>query len=626
MSKNLLHRACAQTLAAICLLFLLLSAISAQQNNSTRRFARTYDALHYVIRTSFDVPRKTVNGHVELTLKPLASGFKSIELDAADMKIEQVLNASGNPLRSIQQDGRLLITLDRAYTSSDSITVNIYYRARPRRGLYFVSAERESGIQRPAQIWTQGEPEDNHHWFPCYDFPDDKATTEQIITTGAGQIAIANGTLVGSAMKADGTRTFHWRMNQPHSTYLTSLIVGDYAKLSASYKDIPLEYYTYRGTEQVAQQAFGKTPEMMQMFSRALKYEYPFERYAQTIVGSFQFGGMENITATTYADSEILSVDMEGPDFITENLVSHELAHSWFGNLVTCRDWAHLWLNEGFATFMEAAFREEQNGREAYLELLQENARDYFSEDPSRRRHPLVNPRYPLSLDLFDETTYKKGAYVVHMLRETVGDEMFWKSLNVYLNKFKHDTVVSRDLQRVFESVTGRNLDWFFDQWVYQAGYPEVKVRANYDPARKELTLSVTQTQKPDGMTPQVFRLPVEIEIATATSTRTERVEINKRTESFSFKLDGRPRLIVFDKGARILKKIDFPQPRAMAAYLLIDGADVLEYQQAIKILSREREQKIAVSFFGLFREERLSNLGFHGFSVAGRMAEKSVR
>jgi aminopeptidase N len=225
------------------------------------------------------------------------------------------------------------------------------------------------------------------------------------------------------------------------------------------------------------------------------------------------------------------------------------------------------------------------------------NMRSYLSEDPSRKRHPLLNTRYPLSMDLFDETTYKKGAYVIHMLRETVGDEMFWKSLNVYLNEFKYGNVESRDLQRVFEKTTGQQLDWFFDQWVYKAGYPELRVRSSYNPASRQLTLTISQTQKADAITPSVFRLPVEIEIVTPTGARTERIEINQRTQTFNFQLDGRPTAVTFDKRASVLKKLDFPQPRAMAAELLIDGADVVAVkalQKFIKAAERQSDFEFA--------------------------------
>jgi aminopeptidase N len=562
------------------LAFLQIPEISGQ-NNVGRRFVRTYDVQHYIIRTKFDVRRKTVDGQVTISLKPLANGFRTFELDAEGMKIESVVTASGARLTSYQQNARLRISLDRPYASSETIAFTITYRTRPRRGLYFISARAEGGYVRPAQIWTQGEPEENHFWFPCYDFPDDKATSEQYITAPAGQIAIANGKLVESAANPDGTTTYHWSMEHPHSSYLTSMVVGDFVKLSDSYESIPVDYFTYRGTQAKATRAFGKTPQMMAWFSRRLDFPFPYSRYSQTIVANFDFGGMENITATTYADSEILAVADEGPDPITENLVSHELAHSWFGNLVTCHDWSELWLNEGFATFLEAAYREQADGRDVYLTLLQDDAREYFGEDSSRKRHPLVNPRYPLSMDLFDETTYKKGAYVVHMLRQIVGDEVFWRALNIYLNRFKYDVVSSRDLQHVFEEVSSKRLDWFFDQWVYRAGYPELKVRSSYDPANRLLNLTVAQTHKPHPTTPEVFRLPVEIEIETATGVLTKTVEIKSKTETYSFHLDGNPRLVVFDKNAGILKRLDIAHPRSTVAYQMIDGADINAYRKA---------------------------------------------
>lgn len=559
-----------------------INARSTRSNgNAPRRRARTYDVVHYIIRTRFDVPNKTVIGEVDVTLKPLSTGFHSFDLDAANMKIERVALSSGAILRSVMRPDRLHITLDHVYQPSDNITVKIKYRAQPVRGLYFISTSHDDGFERPAQIWSQGEPEDNHYWFPCYDFPDDKATSEQYITTGGNEIAISNGTLLETANNANGSRTFHWQMDQPHSSYLISLIVGDYAKLTDSYKNIPLEYFTYHGTENQARRAFEKTPVIMNWFAGVLGYDFPYNRYAQTIVGNFIFGGMENITATTFADTEILHVEDGTPDSSAVNLVSHELSHSWFGDLVTCKDWANLWLNEGFATFMEAGFREHQEGREAYLAELQEDAETYFQEDPSREHHPLVNPKYPLSMELFDSTTYKKGAYVVHMLRETVGDETFWKALNVYLNEYKYRTVDSRDLQRVFERVSGQSLEWFFDQWVYKGGYPELTVRSSYDPATRRLTLGVTQTQRAGYITPAVFRLPVDLEIVTDTDTRTERIDINRRTQDFSFQLDSRPRSITFDKGARVLKKLRIVRSQVMTALLIIDGADAIALRKA---------------------------------------------
>jgi aminopeptidase N len=553
---------------------------------------RTYDVLHYLIRTRFDVPQKTVIGDVTVTLKPLAEGFSSFALDASDMRIESVtLSPSGAQLRWSQPPDKLLIDLDRSLGPNDSLSVRIRYRATPRRGLFFVPAKPDRTFSKPAHIWTQGEPEDNHRWFPCYDYPDDKATTEQYITTGATEIAISNGALAETTTNPDGTRTFHWVMQQPHSTYLTSLVVGDYVKLTDAYEKVPLEYYTYHGTEKTALRAFSETPEMMRLFTRVLNYDYPYQKYAQTIVSAYFFGGMENITATTHSDSEILAPGDELPD-ATSELISHELSHSWFGDLVTCKSWKELWLHEGFATFMEAVFKEHKEGRDAYMLQMRENERLYQLEDQSRYRRPIVFDRYRHPAELFDATLYQKGGFILHMLRETVGDEIFWKSLNKYLDEHKYGNVETADLQRAFERTSGKRLDWFFDQWVYKAGYPELRVRHTYQPGSKQLTLTVEQTQAPDAMTPAVFRLPVEIEIATASGTRTERIEINSRTQVFNFRLDSKPLMIRFDKRASIIKKLSFPQPESMVAYQLSHSTDALGRMQAAQTLARIRSRR----------------------------------
>ncbi|PYS53262.1 MAG: hypothetical protein DMF68_00085 [Acidobacteria bacterium] len=534
------------------------------------RAPRTFDVLNYTIRTRFDVPNRTVIGDETVTLKPLASGFKSFDLDASSMKIETVtLGDSNTMLQWTQPPDKLSIALDRAYGPTDSISIRIRYRATPHKGIYFIQQTRGgSEMAKPAQIWSQGEPEENHYWFPCYDFPDDKATSEQYITTSADQIAISNGSLLETINNPDGSHTFHWKMDEPHSSYLISLVVGNYAKLTDTYKNIPVEYYTYPGTEQQARNAFSKTPEMIRLFSEKLNYEFPFNRYAQTIVANFIFGGMENITATTHADTEILGYSGTKETAVsTTNLISHELAHSWFGDLVTCKDWSQAWLNEGFATFMEAVFREHEAGREAYMAEMHSNMLLYFLEDSFRYRRPIVYDRYRQPIDLFDSTLYKKGALILHMLREEVGDEMFWNSLNKYLNENKDKVVQTSDLEHAFEETTGKKLDWFFDQWVYKAGYPELRVRSFYNAATHTLALNIAQTQLPEAMTPAVFRLPVDIEFETAKGKRTEHILINERQQRFSFKLDSKPVAINFDKDERILKKLDFPQQMPRPAF-----------------------------------------------------------
>ena len=312
-------------------------SISAQTAKQNFNRVRTYDVQHYTIRVSFDRASKTVFGDTTVQLKPLQNGFNQIELDAANIKFDSVkLESNNKDIAFKTADDKIYLTLDKSYAPNETIAVRFKYSAKPRKGVYFVEAQIEDGrVVRPAQIWTQGEPEEARHWFPSYDFPDDKATTEQYITVGAGEMAIGNGEPLETIENADGTRTFHYKMAVPHSTYLTSFVVGNYVKVSDSYKDIPLAFYMYPGSEAVARSAYGKTKDMMRVFEELTRINYPYKKYDQTVVANFTFGGMENITATTMADTEIF---LNAPNEV-EDLVSHELAHSWFGNLVTCRNW-----------------------------------------------------------------------------------------------------------------------------------------------------------------------------------------------------------------------------------------------------------------------------------------------
>jgi len=542
-------------LFAFFLFFICAFSISAQTSKPNFNRARTFDVQHYILQVSFDRTNKIVFGDAIVRLKPLTDNFNQIELDAAEMKFESVkLESETKDLQYRLAGEKIYITLDKSYTTSDLISIRFKYSVKPSKGIYFVRADVEDGkVVRPAQIWTQGEAEEAHHWFPSYDFPDDKATSEQFITVEKDETAIANGERLETTENANGTKTFHYKMTVPHSTYLTSFVVGKYSKISDSYKSIPLGFYLYPGKESFAQKSFGKTKEMMRVFEELTKINFPYNKYDQTVVANFNFGGMENITATTMADKEIFT----NPPGIVEDLVSHELAHSWFGNLVTCRNWAELWLNEGFATYMEAAYREKKYGRADYLRKIRENAELFFVDETiNRNRHGLYNLSARPDDSIFDTTTYQKGGAVIHTLRETIGTENFWKAVNLYLTRHKFQNVETPDLQKVMEEVSGKDLNWFFAQWVYGGGYPKLNITQIYNAATKSLDLTVTQTQDSDKITPEAFILPMEIEITTTKGTKIEKLEIRKREEFFSLNVDEKPAKIVFDKEEKIPLKI----------------------------------------------------------------------
>jgi aminopeptidase N len=546
----------------LTLAFVFSIAAQTSQNNFNR--IRSFDVQNYIIRTNFDRTNKTVFGDTTVLLKPLKNDFKSFEFDAVNLKFESVkLEISNTELTYKTANNKIFITLDKPYSSSDTISVRLKYSAQPKKGIYFVDEQRENGsILRSSQIWTQGEPEESRHWFPSYDFPDDKATSEQFITVEKDETAIANGELLETIENTNQTKTFHFRMSAPHSTYLTSFVVGTYAKVSDSYKNIPLGYFVYTDRTAIVPKAYGRTKDMMRVFEELTKVNFPFNKYDQTIVANFTFGGMENITATTMADTEIFLADFEFGKSAVEDLVSHELAHSWFGNLLTCKNWAELWLNEGFATYMEAAYREKTYGRNSYLSKIRSNAEQFMIDDLiNKKKHGLFNTSAGNVEGLFDNptTTYQKGGAVIHTLRETVGTENFWKAINIYLTRHKFQNVETGDLKKALEEVSGMNLDWFFLQWVYGTGHPKINVKQFYNPQTKVLDLTVSQVQSSGNLTPAAFTLPMDLEITTAKGAKTEKVEIKKRIERVSIKLDGKPSKIIFDKDEKIpLKRVKY--------------------------------------------------------------------
>lgn len=546
----------------------IVSVGSAQTAGRDFNRAQTFDVQHYILRVSFDHAKRTVFGDTTVTLKPLNNGLTNLRLDAANLSFYSItVEGVDKQLKYKTSNDTVLIDLDRAYKEGETISLRLKYTAKPKKGVYFIDEEKdEEKIVHSAQIWTQGQPDEAHHWFPSFDFPSDKATTEQIITVEKSNTVIGNGELVERRENVDGTATFHYRMTLPYPTYLVSFVVGRYARVSDEYRKIPLGYYVYPGTERIVPLAFGKTKEMMTIFESLTKIDYPFNKYDQTIVSGFTFGGMENITATSLADSEIFLANLDFVRGNVEDLVAHEIAHSWFGNLVTCRNWAELWLNEGFATFMEAAVREKMYGRADYIRKINVDANSFIVDDAViPKRFGLFNQTAAEVDKLFERpaTTYNKGGAVLHTLREQVGDEAFWKAVNIYLNRHRLGSVESTDLRKVMEETSGQKLDWFFEQWVYGTGYPKLEVKQTWNADSKTLTLDVSQTQKIEKLTTAAYRLPMEIEIKIGDSTETKKIEITKRTEAFKFKLSSEPTSVTFDKNSRIpIKSLKVETPR----------------------------------------------------------------
>jgi aminopeptidase N len=581
---------------------------------------RTYDVIHIKLELNLDERQKTVDGKVTTKFAPLRPNLNEFVLDAAEMKIKRVYLADGRELKfnfdTLAQ--KLKIYLDRSYSFKDTLSVIVeYFVSNPRKGLYFIQPD-SAYPDKPYQIWSQGQPEDNHYWFPCYDFPNDKATSELIATVKKNFVVISNGKLLSVSDDAKkGLRTYHWYMDKPHSSYLISIVVGEYVKLQDYYLDIPLEYYVYKSNAKYAKLSFEKTPDIMKFFSEKIGYKYPYNKYAQTIVEDFVYGGMENITATTLTSSTIHD-ERAHLDVSSDGLVAHELAHQWWGNLLTCRSWEHAWLNEGFATYFTALYFEYAKGKDEFQFNVYNMQRSARFADMTNKK-PTVWNRYFDPTDVFGPHIYQRGGAILNMLRFVLGDELFWKAINYYAHKYAFQNVETNDFKIAIEEATGYNLKWFFDQWLYKAGYPIFEVKYSYDDSKKLLKLEVEQIQPGDSLTPEVFKTPVDVEIATKSERKTFRIFIDKRKETFEFEVSDKPLMVIFDKGNWILKELYFDKSKDELIYQAQNASEMIDRLVAVQELGKmssdpdvvELMKKISRSNeFYAVRQEAINNLG----------------
>jgi len=544
----------------LCVAISLAAVASAFAQSSFDR-PRVYDVVNYTIRVGFDAPKKTVDGDTTVTLTPLSAPLTSVDLDAVDLEFTSVrVDGESKELQYKVGVGTVKVELGRTLRPGDKVAIRFKYTiTNPAKGVVFIAASAPSDpTKHPAQIWTQNEPEDARYWFPSFDHPSDKATTEEFITVPKNETAVGNGSLVDSKNNPNGTITYHYKMDKPYSTYLMSFVVGDYARLEDKHGSVPLGFYAYRDRQKVAGTAFSRTKDMMGAYESLTGIPFAFPKYDQIMVSGFEdIDGMENLTATTLADNTIAFADFPFGRMLVDDLVSHELAHSWFGNLVTCRNWSELWLNEGFATYMEAVWRgKSSTNKDAYVKKLLEDRQEYLADDAIQRtHHALQNKLAKGDNSLFDATTYQKGSLVLHMLHETVGDAAFWKAVNLYLTRHKFDNVVSADLQAAMEEASGQKLQWFFDQWVYAPGYPRLEVQQKYDATAGQLQLTITQAQKEVEGTPSAYRFPLDLSVETPSGLVDQTLDISKHTETFDIKVPTAPTKLIFDKSEKVILK-----------------------------------------------------------------------
>jgi aminopeptidase N len=559
---------------------------------------RTYHVENYRLTLKFDEPKGKVFGDETVTLRPFDRHFRKFYLDSAELTIDSVTleQAHGSPIQLTYaaQDPHLWITLDRDYDATSTLKVHIVYHGTPRFGLFFSNPD-SNYPKRPPEIYTQGETEFNHYWFPCWDYPNDMATSETITTVPEGQTVVSNGRLV-KVTGAAGQVTYDWVESIPHSSYLVSLAIGPWHKFSDQYKGKPVDYYVPTDVDEAtARRSFHLTPDMIDFFSRATGVEYPYEQYAQTTVQNFFFGGQENVSATTISD-RTLHDERADQDYSSTSVVSHELGQHWFGNYVQGRDWSNIWLNEGFATYLETLYIQHREGYDAYRFEIYDDRLAEQAEDRDSYRRPIVDRHYNDPFDMVDVTTHAKGADVLDMLRYVVDgreamshpasqDEALFRALHHYL--VAHATQ-SADTPELIESIresTGQELGWFFSEWVFMAGHPDYRVEAIYDATKKSEKLTVTQTQSTSAETP-IFDMPIELAFYGANGEHKQiQVRDNLQRQEFEIPLDFEPQWVDFDPDDFIDKTVQFDKPvEALIAQAEKDPAMMSRLWAAVRL------------------------------------------
>lgn len=535
---------------------------------------RAYHVENYRLALRIDPAEGEIFGDETITLTPRVAALRRFYLDSAELTIERVTlgQATGRAM-ALPFDtsrSRLWITLRRPYPRGTALRVEIRYHGFPRTGLFFVNPDAHHP-HRPREIWSQGEPEFNHFWFPCWDYPNDMSSSETVTTVPAGLRVVSNGRLV-KVTRHGGLVTYDWVESVPHSSYLTSIAVGPWRKVRDHFGGLPVDYFVPESVSAArARRSFGLTPDMIGFFDKALGVAYPYEKYDQIAVKSDPFGGMENVSATTVTD-QVLGSARADDDYSSQGIVSHELGQHWFGDYVQARDWADIWLNEGFATYLQDLYTQDHDGNDPFRLQMRRDQILARAVDREAYVRPIVDDHYGDPLQMFDAITHQKGAVVLDMLRNLLDgpaaasrpasqNELFFRALRSYLMAYGAQAVSTAQLVGALEKASGRRLGWFFDEWVYRAGHPDYRVSAHYDaPLRREM-ITVTQTQDGPG-TSRVFVMPITVTFhGDRGESRTVRIQDRKRSRTFAIALDFRPIWVDFDPDDIIEKSLSFPQP-----------------------------------------------------------------
>ena len=556
----------------ILLLCLVVATIlSAQTKDTSIIYRKEKDKVNAIVHTklkvSFDFSKKQLIGEEWITLSPYFYSTDKVTLDAKAMIIHSIfLNNRELPYN---YDGyKIIVELPKKYKKEEEYTLHIKYTARPEKvkqkgslaitsakGLYFINAD-GFDKNKPTQIWTQGETESSSCWFPTIDSPNQKTSQEIYITVPDRFKTLSNGKLI-SQTKNDNLRTDYWKFDKKHAPYLFFMGIGEYEIIEDSYKDIPINYYVEKKYAPYASQIFGLTPEMMSFFSKITGIEYPWNKYSQIVGRDYVSGAMENTTAVIHGEKAYQMPGQLIDENIQENTIAHELFHHWFGNLVTAESWSNLTVNESFANYSEYLWREYKYGKDDADAHLLEDVEGYKQGENYDK--DLVRFYYDDKEDMFDAVSYNKGGAILHMLRKYLGDDAFYTSLNKYLTDNKYKTGEVHQLRLAFEKVTGKDLNWFFNQWYFGSGHPKIQVTYDYNTLEKTVAVNIYQTGK-------TFQFPLSIDIVEKGKKMRHNVFVDKKDVSFLLSYRKTPEIILVNADGVLLA--DFIETKTLKQYI----------------------------------------------------------
>ncbi|MCA9139357.1 MAG: HEAT repeat domain-containing protein [Planctomycetales bacterium] len=573
---------------------------------------RQVDVLHIKLDVTPDFDARTVSGVASITAKPISKPVEILRLDAIDLQVQKVVCNQIAVSDFVSSRDALQVAFADAVPIGTEFTVEIHYSAQPNAGLYFRTAEM-GYPKEDTHIWTQGETHEARHWFPCFDYPNERSSTEVICHVPKEMRVLSNGKRLGEQIDSNGLKAVHWLQEKPHANYLICLVAGHLEKLEKRHRDIPLGFYTQPTLSKYAENSFRDTPEIMAFFEQEIGIDFPWVKYDQVTIRDFTAGGMENTTLTTLTHGTIFSKATENIR-TTRRLDAHEMAHQWFGDYVTCKDWSHLWLNEGFATYYTHLFEGHKFGQDAMLYGLYKDATDQIlTQDKDSK--PIVYNGYKNAMQQFDYRSYPKGSWVLHMLRSQLGPDLYRKCIQSYLQQHALTSVVSDDLRQVIETHSGRPMDRFFDQWLYHPRHPDLKITYKWMPKEKLAKVTIKQTQ-PLSDDVVLYQFPTKLRFRVGDESVDHEIEVTEVEEDFYVPLSEKPTIVRFDPEYTVLATISFDKPNDLLKPQIKNADDMIGRLLACVALGDRKTHESAELL-----AERLNNDPFFGVRIAAATA-----